>query len=237
MELQRPKVGIGVIVLKDRKILIGKRKGAHGQGTWCLPGGHLEYSENWEACAQRETWEEAGVEIKNIRFAGATNDIHENESKHYITLFMIAEHSAGTATNKEPDKCEGWEWVKWESIPEPRFKPLNTLIRQGYHPLRKKHDKLVRDKIIEIIEASGDSANWHKADKEEYKQRLQNKLCEEVLEYLESNTTEELADIKEVIHSLTALNGVPREQLELIQKEKRDERGSFQKKIVLDETV
>ncbi len=237
MELQRPKIGIGVLVLKDNKILVGKRIGAHGTDTWALPGGHLELNETWEACAQREVYEETGIEIKNIRFACATNDIHKDESKHYITLFMISDHSAGTVTNKEPKKCSGWEWLKWESLPEPRFKPLDTIIRQGYHPLRKKHDKLVRDKIVEIIESNGEKATWYKASKEEYRERLQTKLVEEVLEYLESKDIEELADIKEVIHSLHALDGVPREQLELIQKEKRDKRGGFQDRIILKETM
>ena len=65
---QRPKVGVGVFVLKDGKILMGKRKGAHGEGSWSLPGGHLEFNESWDMCAVRETMEETGVTIKNIRF-------------------------------------------------------------------------------------------------------------------------------------------------------------------------
>ena len=82
----RPKVGLGVIIKKDGKVLMGKRKNSHGEGTWNFPGGHLEYEESWEECARRETREEAGIEIKNIIFATATNDIFENEQKHYITI-------------------------------------------------------------------------------------------------------------------------------------------------------
>ncbi|OGK15480.1 DNA mismatch repair protein MutT, partial [Candidatus Roizmanbacteria bacterium RIFCSPHIGHO2_01_FULL_39_12b] len=86
----RPKVGVGVLVVKDGKTLFGKRKNAHGDGLWCFPGGHLELNESWEECAVRETMEETGLKIKNVRFATATNDIFPVEGKHYITIFMIA---------------------------------------------------------------------------------------------------------------------------------------------------
>ena len=58
MESKCPKVGVGVAVVKDGKVLLGKRKNAHGEGTWSFPGGHLEYKESWEDCAIRETLEE-----------------------------------------------------------------------------------------------------------------------------------------------------------------------------------
>ena len=62
-----PRVGVGVIVTKDDRLLLLERKGVHGQGTWSTPGGHLEYGESPEACAARETKEETGVEIVNVR--------------------------------------------------------------------------------------------------------------------------------------------------------------------------
>ncbi|NQV88797.1 MAG: nucleoside triphosphate pyrophosphohydrolase [Parcubacteria group bacterium] len=110
------------------------------------------------------------------------------------------------------------------------------MVRQGYHPLSVCHDKLVRDKLPEIIESHGDVAITHVADTGEYRDRLRAKLIEEVREYIESGETEELADIIEVIHSLTALDGTHREQLQLIQTKKHDERGGFEKRIVLDQT-
>lgn len=48
MEQQKPKVGIGVMILKDEKVLLGKRKGSHGEGEYSFPGGHLEYMESWK---------------------------------------------------------------------------------------------------------------------------------------------------------------------------------------------
>lgn len=237
MNTQRPKVGIGVIIVKDGKVLMGLRLSKNnGTGTWHPPGGHLEYGESWEECARRETLEEAGIEITNVRFAAAVNDIYPDEQLHYVTIFMRADHLRGEPRTCEPEKCSGWSWHPWESVPSPRFTPVELLYRQGYHPLCVPYDKLVRDRMAEIIESHGDVAITYTADMAEYKERLRAKLVEEVSEYLESGETEELADILEVIHSLTALQGTHREQLQLIQTKKRDERGGFEKRIVLKET-
>ena len=60
--MKRPSVGVGVFVYNmDGKILLGKRKGAHGAGEWSLPGGHLEFNESFERCCEREVMEETGI--------------------------------------------------------------------------------------------------------------------------------------------------------------------------------
>ena len=81
--MERPKVGLGAYIIKDDKILLGKRKSAHGEGTWCPPGGHLEFNERLEECAIRETMEEAGINIKNVRFLTITNDIFKDNKKNH----------------------------------------------------------------------------------------------------------------------------------------------------------
>src|SRR3989344_3541193 len=133
---QRPKVGLGVIVIKDGKILMGKRKNAHGEGAWCYPGGHLEYGESWEECARREAKEETGIEITNLRFCTATNDIFEKEDKHYITLCILADWASGEVKPMEPDKCERWEWFDWDHLPQPLFLPTINQLKQGFNPFR-----------------------------------------------------------------------------------------------------
>ncbi|HLC72404.1 MAG TPA: NUDIX domain-containing protein [Candidatus Nanoarchaeia archaeon] len=55
---QRPSVGIAAIIRKGKKVLMMKRRNAHGAGTWCFPGGHLELNETFEKCAQHKTKEE-----------------------------------------------------------------------------------------------------------------------------------------------------------------------------------
>jgi 8-oxo-dGTP diphosphatase len=134
----RPRVGLGVCVVRDGKVLLGKRKNAHGDGDWCFPGGHLEMNESWEDCAVRETAEETGIRVRNVRFATATNDIFEKEGKHYVTIIMLADYDSGEAEVKEPEKCEKWKWFTWgeDSLPRPLFTPQRNLLKQGFDPLR-----------------------------------------------------------------------------------------------------
>ncbi len=134
----RPKVGVGVVIMKDGKVLLGKRKNAHGEGSWCFAGGHLEYGESWEECARREALEETGLTIKNVRFGTITNDIFEKEQKHYITLYMLCEPDVGQVTVMEPEKCEGWEWFDWDNLPRPLFIPIENLLSMGYNPFQSK---------------------------------------------------------------------------------------------------
>ncbi|MDD5639425.1 MAG: NUDIX hydrolase [Candidatus Pacebacteria bacterium] len=131
---QRPKVGVGVIVIKDGKVLLGKRKGAHGEGSWAFPGGHLEFGESLEDCANREVAEETGIKIENIRKFSYTNDFFSVENKHYITCFVIADYESGEVEILEPDKCERWGWFEWDHLPEPRFVPLQNLLKEGINP-------------------------------------------------------------------------------------------------------
>lgn len=132
----RPKVGIGVVVVKDNKVLFGKRKNAHGDGAWCYPGGHLEYGESWEECSHREVMEETGIKIKNLRFGAITNDIFKSEKKHYITICMIADFDSGEVKVMEPHKCERWEWFEWDKLPSPLFLPITNQLKAGFNPLR-----------------------------------------------------------------------------------------------------
>ncbi|MBI4449697.1 NUDIX domain-containing protein, partial [Candidatus Uhrbacteria bacterium] len=122
-------------VVKDGKVLLGKRRNAHGEGAWSFPGGHLEYGETWEECARREVFEETGMQIASVRFAAATNDVFGEAEKHYVTIFMIADWAEGTPEPCEPEKCERWEWYAWDALPEPRFLPLQHLVDQGFSPL------------------------------------------------------------------------------------------------------
>lgn len=133
-----PQVGVGVIVKKDDKILLGKRKNTHGEGTWSFPGGHLEFNEEIEDCARREVEEETGISIKNIRYATFTNDIFEEEGKHYVTLFVVCDYRRGAVSVKESHKCEKWDWFKWDNLPHPLFLPINNLLKQNFNPFINK---------------------------------------------------------------------------------------------------
>ena len=99
-----------------------------------------------------------------------------------------------------------------------------------------KHNKLVRDKIPEIIKNKGAVPITHIADDEEYWQKLKQKLKEEVDEFLEDGNEEELSDILEVVYGICDFKKIGKERLELLRKKKAEERGGFKDKIILDET-
>ncbi len=101
----------------------------------------------------------------------------------------------------------------------------------------KIYNKLVRDKIPEIINSEGRVAITRKLDDEEYLNELNQKLQEEVKEYLEENNVEELADIVEVIYGILNSKNVSIEEFEIIRKNKVDRRGPFNKKIFLEKII
>jgi len=136
--MERPKVGLGVIVIKDGKILFGKRKGSHGAQTWCFPGGHLEPGEELTETALREIAEEAGINVDLIDKSpiSATNDIFEKEDKHFLTVYLRAKHLSGEPKILEPEKLKEWKWFSWENMPDNLFLPIINLKKQGFHPLK-----------------------------------------------------------------------------------------------------
>ena len=101
----------------------------------------------------------------------------------------------------------------------------------------KTYNKLVRDKIPEIIKENGEVANTRILDDDEYIQALNVKLKEEVNEYLESGSVEELADIVEVIYGILHSKGVSIDEFERIRLDKVEKRGAFKDKIFLESTL
>ena len=101
----------------------------------------------------------------------------------------------------------------------------------------KTYNKLVRDRIPEIIEASGNECKTAVLSDEEYLKMLDEKLDEELAEYHKDQNIEELADLLEVIYAATKARGYRIEQLEAVRTEKAAKRGAFDKKILLKEVV
>lgn len=123
-----PRVGIAAVVVKDQKILLGKRKGAHNAGDWACPGGHLELGETPEECACRELLEETGLKATQaIRGPWANNILAPD--KHYITLFIYITQFEGQERVLEPLKCESWQWFAWNCLPQPLFPTVSSLVQ------------------------------------------------------------------------------------------------------------
>ncbi len=95
----------------------------------------------------------------------------------------------------------------------------------------ESYNKLVRDKIPEILDAKGVVYEERTASPEEYKQELIKKLTEEIIEFQEAGDIEELADVLEVIRSLAKLPEY--QHVEEVRKRKAEERGGFEKRIIL----
>ena len=98
-----------------------------------------------------------------------------------------------------------------------------------------KYNKLVRDRIPEIIESSGKTCSTEILSPEEYLRMLDAKLDEELAEYHKDQNIEELADLLEVIRAVAIARGYFLEDLERVRAEKDAKRGAFEKRILLKE--
>ena len=103
--------------------------------------------------------------------------------------------------------------------------------------MKIKYDKLVRDRIPEIITATGKICVTETLSEEAYLQKLDAKLDEELAEYHADQNIEELADLLEVIRACAVARGSSVEELERIRAEKAEKRGGFEKRILLKSVV
>lgn len=120
------KVGVAAYLMKEGRLLMLLRKGAHGAGSWSVPGGHVEMGELPEQTVIREVMEEAGIEVKEPKFVGFTNDCFPEEGKQYITLIYAVEYVKGEAKLIEPEKAAEIRWV--DKIPANVFTPLRNML-------------------------------------------------------------------------------------------------------------
>jgi 8-oxo-dGTP diphosphatase len=120
MAEDRPRVGIGVLVMKNGLLLLGRRQGSHGAGEYAYPGGHLEHLETIAECAAREVMEETGMQIGPVRFLRVMNS-RRYAPKHYVDIAVAAEWASGEPAVREPDKVEGWAWYALGALPSPLF--------------------------------------------------------------------------------------------------------------------
>jgi 8-oxo-dGTP diphosphatase len=122
------RVGVGVTILREGRLLLGRRRGSHGAGEYSSPGGHLDYMESFAACARRETAEECGVEIGNVRVHFVAN-VTRYAPRHYVHLGVLADWVSGEPRVLEAGKCDGWAWYPLDELPEPLFEMTRLAVR------------------------------------------------------------------------------------------------------------
>jgi len=140
MTTEKKKVGIGfgVMLIKEGKILLGQRhvdpnkadSELHGEGTWTMPGGKLEYGESFEDGAKREVLEETGMRLRDAKVIGVNND--KNEHAHFVTIALLSDQFNGEPKVMEPDEIVEWQWFSLDHLPTPLFFP-SAKILENYH--------------------------------------------------------------------------------------------------------
>lgn len=114
----RPRVGVGAVVIKERKVLLVRRGIPPSEGLWAIPGGHVELGETLQETAEREILEETGIVISAGEPIHTFDLIERDESErirfHYIVVDVAADYVSG-----EPDGADDAleaRWLSWEEI-------------------------------------------------------------------------------------------------------------------------
>jgi len=134
IEKKKVGVGVGVMLMKEGKILLGRRHAdpekadseLHGEGTWTMPGGKLEYGESFEQGAKRETYEETGLQLDNIQVICVSND--KNEHAHFVTIGLFSDKFDGEPKVMEPDEIVEWKWFSLDDLPSPIYFPSAKIV-------------------------------------------------------------------------------------------------------------
>ena len=131
----KPGVGFGIMVLKDGKVLLGKRNDdaekasslLHGEGTWTMPGGKLHFQEGLKEAAFREASEETGIKVRDLEIISLSNDIVPDN--HFLTVGFLCTNFEGEPKVMEPDEITKWEWFDLNNLPSPIFSPSGKIIK------------------------------------------------------------------------------------------------------------
>jgi 8-oxo-dGTP diphosphatase len=140
-------IGVGVMILKNDKVLLGKRNddadkadsALQGQGTWTMPGGKIDFHETFEQAASREVEEETSVKIdqNKLKLISITNDMVPNA--HFATMGFLCEEFEGDVKVMEPDEITEWKWFDLDNLPEKIFFPSAKILKNYLDNVIYKH--------------------------------------------------------------------------------------------------
>ena len=217
----------GLIWDGDR-FLICQRPANKSRGLlWEFAGGKMEPGETMEETLVREFQEELGVTLKPL-------DIFMDVTHEYpdMTVHMTLYNAVIASGELQKLEHNDLRWITVDEIDEYDFCPADVDILALLKG-RVQYDKLVRDRIPEVIRATGGGSLTEVLDDERYLELLDMKLDEELNEYHADGNVEELADLLEVVYAAAAARGCSAEKLDAIRAEKAAKRGAFEKKLML----
>ncbi|GAA1000478.1 NUDIX hydrolase [Acrocarpospora macrocephala] len=124
----RPAVGVGVMIRRGQQVLLGKRQGAHGAGSYGWPGGGLAFGESLIDAVRREALEEAGLIVLGSPRLVCVSNVVEYE-RHYLDLEFEVTEFEGEPKVMEPKFIENWDWYDIGDLPQPLFQPCQLALR------------------------------------------------------------------------------------------------------------
>jgi len=127
-------IGVGVLIIKNGKVLLGLRNPdpkkadseLHGEGTWTMPGGKIEFGEDPHETVVREVREETGMLVKSCRLISVSSE--KVPDAHFITLGFFCDDFEGEPKVMEPDEIVEWKWFPLDNIPENLFEPSKNVL-------------------------------------------------------------------------------------------------------------
>lgn len=120
-------VVVAVAIIKDGKVLMGRRISKDGNGEYGFPGGKIEAGESFKECAEREVMEECGLRVDNLQFVCLGNTLKYTEQ--YIPVVFSADWVSGEPVIAELQKCEGWNWYDVKNLPSPLSEPCKNWLK------------------------------------------------------------------------------------------------------------
>lgn len=129
------KVGVGVMIIDNNKILLGHRVekaedtgGIYEPDCWTLPGGKQEYEETMVEAAIRECKEETNLDISDLKVFTASDSFQPD--RHYVTINFITASYSGELKIMEPEKIDKWEWFDINELPQNIYTPSKNMITE-----------------------------------------------------------------------------------------------------------
>ncbi len=132
----KPGLGVGVMIVKENKILLGlrnpdKEKASselQGQGTWTMPGGKVEFMEKLVDAAKRELEEETSLKATKLDLLCISDDM--TDTVHYVTVGFIVKEYTGEIKTMEPETILEWKWFDLNDLPSNLYKPSQKCIEK-----------------------------------------------------------------------------------------------------------